>query len=249
MTLGIILFGKEDSIVIVSDKRVTTSTAAMSAHGDSVQKIHKVNDHCGLTIAGDGGIAASIVELFLKEIATKGSDVTVSEAAEIFRQTAIQNYDKWFGLMTLDKWVENVMNKSLPFFTILIAGFDKDADGNLSERKLFELNTYRKFAPQTISNNFGIIGITTISQYLLYRFYKAPDKDIDITAGIAALCIQETNSQDDSVGNEFQIATFSKNEPFQFYSEEKLLQVTQRCAELKNDIETSLLNIKIKEQP
>jgi len=53
MTLGIILFAKNNTVVIVSDKRVTEGTYSMSAHGDLVQKIHKVTDRCGLTIAGD----------------------------------------------------------------------------------------------------------------------------------------------------------------------------------------------------
>ncbi|MCX6742856.1 MAG: hypothetical protein NT116_01320, partial [Candidatus Parcubacteria bacterium] len=193
----------------------------------------------------------SIVQLFLKEIATRGNNISVSESAEIFRKTATESYDKWFGQMTIDKWTENMINpnKSLPHFTVLMAGFERDNAGNLSERKLLELNAYRRFAPQTISANFGVIGITTVSQYLLYRFYNTPDKDIDITAGLAALCIQETNSQDDSVGNEFQIANFSKDKPFQFYSDEQLQQIKQRCAELKTDIETSIYTQKVKEQP
>lgn len=251
MTLGIILFAKESSVVITSDKRVTSGMGGMSAHGDLVQKIHKVNNYCGLTIAGDGGIAVSIVQLFLKEIATNRDNISVLEAAEIFRKVATESYEKWFGHMTIDKWTENMIstNKSLPHFTVLMAGFDKDMAGNLSERKLLELNAYRRFAPQTISANFGVIGVTTVSQYLLYRFYKTPDKDIDIIAGLAALCVQETNSQDDSVGNEFQIATFSKDSPFHFYSEEQLQQIKQRCAELKTDIETAMYTVKIKEQP
>lgn len=249
MTLGIILFAKDESVVIVSDKRVTSGTMAMSAHGDLVQKIHRVNDYCGLTVAGDGGIAVTIVQLFLKEVAAMGNNIAVSEVAEIFRKIATEHYDRWFGQMPIEKWTENMKNASLPHFTVLMAGFDKDEQGNLSERKLLELNAYRRFAPQTNSASFGVIGVTTISQYLLYRFYNMPDKDIDITAGLAALCIQETNSQDDSVGDEFQIATFSKNKPFQFYSEDKLGEIKQRCAEMKNDFETALYSAKVKEQP
>ncbi|MDP3769719.1 MAG: hypothetical protein Q8R40_02170 [bacterium] len=251
MTLGIILFAKDESVVIVSDKRITSGMGTMSAHGDLVQKIHRVNDYCGLTIAGDGGIAVTIVQLFLKEIASRGNDISVSEAAETFRRIAVENYEKWFGQIPIEKWTQNMLdtNRSLPHFTVLVAGFERDDKGNLAERKLIELNAYRRFAPQTNSANFGVIGVTTISQYLLYRFYNMPDKDIDITAGLASLCIQETNSQDDSVGDEFQIATFSKDKPFQFYSEDKLELIKQRCAEMKNDFETALYAVKVREQP
>ena len=249
MTLGIILFAKDESVVIVSDKRVTSGTIAMSAHGDLVQKIHRVSDYCGLTIAGDGGIAVTIVQAFLKEIAKTGNKVSISEAAEKFREIATSNNDKWFGQMPIEKWTENMKNACLPHFTVLLAGFDKNEQGNFTDRKLLELNAYRRFAPQTNSANFGAIGVTTISQYLLYRFYNTPDKDLDITAGLAALCIQETNSQDDSVGDEFQIATFSKDKPFEFYSEDKLVLIKRRCAEMKTDFETALYNVKVKEQP
>ena len=38
MTLGIVLYAKDDRIILISDKRVTEGSYAMSAHGDMVQK-------------------------------------------------------------------------------------------------------------------------------------------------------------------------------------------------------------------
>lgn len=253
MTLGIILFAKNNKIVIISDKRVTEGTYIMSAHGDFVEKIHKVTEKCGLTIAGDAGSANIVIDLFLKEIQIEFTKRTtkfipVSEAAEIFRKVAVENYTKWYREMTMREWVENVKDKIIPHFRILIAGFDLDEKGKPTKRKIIELSSYNRFAPNSSTTNFSVIGVTTIAQYLLYRFYR-DNQEEDVIAGLGAFCITETNSQDDSVGNDFQIATFSDKEPFSFYDKEKLSQIQNRCAELKTELETSLLSSKkVKEE-
>ncbi len=253
MTLGIILFAKNNSIVIVSDKRVTEGTYSMSAHGDLVQKIHKVTERCGLTIAGDAGTATVIIELFLKEIQIeltkrKSKNLPVADAAELLRSVAVEHYTKWYKDMTMKEWVDNVKNNVIPFFRILLTGFDPDDKGKLTKRKIIEISSMRRFAPVNCTVSFSTIGITTIAQYLLYRFYTENQEE-DVVAGLGAFCIQETSSQDDGVGDEFQVASFSQDRSFQFYDDDQLKKIKNRCAELKTELQTALfMKPKVKEE-
>lgn len=251
MTLGIILFAKDNKIIITSDKRVTEGTMALSTHGDLVEKIHKVTDHCGLTIAGDAGTATVVIEKFLKEIELENTknkkEISVTEASEIFRKVAVSHYTDWFGEMKIADWVENIKRDVIPSFRILIAGYDPDVKGNLTKRKIIEISSYRRFAPVNCVINFSTIGITTIAQYLLYRFY-VDDQEEQTVAGLGAFCIKETSSQDDNVGDEFQIAAFSTKEKFRFYDDNELEKVHNRCAELRTELQTSLYTTpKVKE--
>jgi 20S proteasome alpha/beta subunit len=253
VTLGIVLIAKDNTIVIVSDKRVTEGNLAISAHGDIVEKIHKVTDKSGLTIAGDAGAAIAIIEPFLKEISLelarrKTAEIPITETAELFRNTAVEYFTRWFKDMTIAEWVDNVKNGNIPFFRVLLAGFDMDDSGQLNKPKIIELSSMRRFAPMAITTKFGVIGVTSIAQYLIYRF-KKEDEDEGGVAGLAAFCITETSSQDDSVGDQFQIASFSYNKSFQFYSDEELNKIKNRCAELKTEFQTALFTKpKIKEE-
>src|SRR3989339_877740 len=252
MTLGIALFAKEDTIILISDKRVTEGSYAMSAHGDMVQKIHKVSNKCGLTIAGDAGAATAIIEIFLKEleleIKRKNTKILpVTEVAEIFRRVAVEYYTKWYKDMSMQEWVSNVKNDVIPFFRVLMAGFDNDEKGKPSDRKIVEMSSLRRFSPIICTVNFSTIGITTLAQYLLYRFYK--EEEENVVAGLGAFCITETNSQDDGVGDEFHIASFSKKHSFKFYTDDEVNKIKNRCFELKTELQTSLYTTpKVKEE-
>src|SRR3989344_900437 len=253
MTLGIILKAKDETIVIASDKRVTEGNIAMSSHGDVVEKIHKVTNKCGLTIAGDAGTAVAIIDPFLREVnleLKKGgnSDIPVSVAADIFHRVTVDYYTKYFKDMTMPEWVENIKANNIPSFRILLAGFDSDEQGLLSKPKIIELSSIRRFAPSAVPIDFAAIGVPNIARYLLYRFYTE-DKDETVVASLAAFCIQETSSQDDSVGDQFQIASFSKDQSFRFYSDEELERIKIRCAEIKTEFQTSLFTSpKVKEE-
>lgn len=252
MTLGIVLYAKDDKIILISDKRVTEGSYAMSAHGDMVQKIHKVTDKCGLTIAGDAGAATAIIEIFLKELELelkrKNTKVLpVTEIAELFRKVAVDHYTKWYKDMSMSEWVSNVKNDIIPHFRVLLAGFDNDEKGKPSKRKIIEMTSYRRFSPIICTVNFSTIGITSIAQYLLYRFYK--EEEENVVAGLGAFCILETNSQDDGVGDNFHIASFSKKSAFKFYTDLDVSRIKNRCNELKTELQTALYSTpKVKEE-
>lgn len=252
MTLGIVLFAKNNTVVLASDKRITGGTSSMATHGDFVEKIHKISDKSALTIAGEGGIGISIIDLFLKrfntEIVKQGvKDLPIKEVAEIFRSVAVENYEKWFGLMSIKEWVENIKNGVIPFFRILLAGFDRNEKDDLKKRKILELSAHNKFAPAEVVN-FGAIGVPIIAQYLLFRFYKENQDEVAV-ASLATFCIQETSSQDGSVGDQFQIASFSNEKPFRFYSDIEIEQIKQRCNELKAELEVALFpSSKVREE-
>jgi 20S proteasome alpha/beta subunit len=254
MTLGIVLIAKDGTIVLASDKRVTEGTSAMTAHGDFVQKIHRVTDNSGLTIAGDGGAAIAVIDPFLKEVGIeltkqRPRELSIGEISELFRRVAVDHFTKWFKDMSMAEWVSNVRNDIIPYFRVLLAGFDMDDAGQLTIPKIVELSSIRRFAPTNITGNFGTVGITTIAQYLLYRFY-AEKQEEQAAAGLAAFCIQETSSQDDGVGEDFQIAAFRKNQSFQFYSDAELKKIKLRAAELKTEFEIALLApTRVKEDP
>ncbi len=253
MTLGIVILTKDDSFVIASDKRVTGGTQSMTAHADSAEKIHKITDKCGMTIAGDAGTAVTIIDLFLKEtklelVKRNSLEISVTDVAEIFRKTAVEYYTRWFKDMTMREWVLNVKEDIIPYFRILLAGYDPDDSDGVNKCKIIEMSSYKRFAPDNITGNFGAAGITTIAQYLLYRFYTTKQEEAS-AAGLAAFCISETNSQDDAVGDEFQIASFSKHSPFKFYSDSELSKIKRRCAELKTELQLALVTTKrVKEE-
>jgi len=129
----------------------------------------------------------------------------------------------------------------------LMAGFDNDEKGKPSDRKIVEMSSLRRFSPIICTVNFSTIGITTIAQYLLYRFYK--EEEENVVAGLGAFCITETNSQDDGVGDEFHIASFSKKHSFKFYTDDEVNKIKNRCFELKTELQTSLYTTpKVKEE-
>lgn len=246
MTLGIVLLAKDHTVVIASDKRVTGGTSSMTAHSDVVEKIYRISDKCGMTIAGEPGAAKAIIDIFLKEIEVeiirkKSQELAVSDAAEIFRKVAVDSYTKWFKDMSMEDWVRNVKSDVIPFFRLLMVGFDKSDSGKLDECKIIELSSLRRFAPNNITTYFGVIGVTTIAQYLLYRFYSKNQDEMS-SAGFAGFCIQETSSQDDSVGDEFQLASFSVDKPFQFYKDSELDKIKKRSAELKTEFQIALFS-------
>ncbi len=65
-------------------------------------------------------------------------------------------------------------------------------------------------------------------------------EDEDVVVGLGAFCILETNSQDDGVGDQFNIASFSKEQAFKFYSDDEITKIKNRCSELKTELQTSL---------
>lgn len=242
MTLGIALFAKDNSAILISDKRVTGGTFSLSTRGDFVEKIRKVTDKCALTLSGDGGIGASIIDLFLKEfkieLTRQGvKEIPIKEVAEIFRRVAVENYEKWYGAMPIRLWTENIKEEVIPFFRILLIGFDKDESGELKKGKILQLSAGNRFAPSEITTNFAAIGISGVAQYLLYRFYHKKE-EVEV-ASLAAFCVQETSSQDGAVGEDFQIATFSDTKKFRFYKDEEIEKIKLRCSELKTQLQTS----------
>ena len=79
--------------------------------------------------------------------------------------------------------------------------------------EMYILRSEDNFVPRKGVTGFECIGVPYIADYLLNRLYKS---DIKTEAGaeMCVLCIQETSSQDRSVGGPTHVASFSSDKSF-----------------------------------
>ncbi|MDD4908553.1 MAG: hypothetical protein PHJ00_05795, partial [Candidatus Omnitrophica bacterium] len=68
MTLAIAIIAK-DGIAVASDSRVTSGDPrGPTTVNDTVKKVFGLGDFCGLTLAGDGGLGASLIDVIYYEL-------------------------------------------------------------------------------------------------------------------------------------------------------------------------------------
>lgn len=208
MTLVIGLKAK-DGVVIASDSRASSTITS----NDTVQKIFKLGEHSAIGIAGDGGLAM----YFLDQI--KGGLDHTKGILDLAEQIRIKGKEKF------NDFFEHLTPKQRPSLSLLLIGYTLD-----NKPEMYTLQSEDNFVPRKGVTGFECIGIPYIADYLLNRLYES-DIKTESGAEMCVLCIQETGSQDRSVGGPTHIATFSATKSFQEMSLpeiEKLKQKTEQ---------------------
>ena len=235
MTLIVGLIAK-DGIVITSDSRMTSGNAAvsMTQSNDTVRKIFKITDRCGIGISGSGEMGVTLIEEFQKEInKLKDQKLAILDVAEKFRIQCLTRYANWFQRLPAE-------SERIPDFNVLVCGYEPDESGKLNDPKIIRMNSFSQFAPMTITTGYATLGITTIANYLLNRLYLRNEITLTQALSLAAFCIIETKSQDGRVGGNLQAAMFSNTEPFREITDKEIVEITTKSDEvLRNSFQIS----------
>jgi len=219
MTLAISLIAK-DGIAVASDSRVTSGDPrGPTTVNDTVKKIFELGNFCSLTIAGDGGLGASLIDVIYYELHKNPVYrlLSVDEMLNLATDCVIKKYNEWFP---------NISYEERPTLHIIISGYRKDiSNSNFTDSpEIFTLYSERNFAPHRWTLlGFMAIGISPLATYLLNTLYT---KEITLKHALelAAFAILETASQDGKVGKDIQLASFSLSQPFKLYSQDEIYE-------------------------
>ena len=239
MTLAIGIISN-DGLALASDSRATIGDPrGLTTVNDTVQKIFKITDFCGLAIAGDGGLAVSILDNFLWKLKQEPdyNNFSIDQIVDSLRNTCITKYNDWFP---------HLKPAERPVLAMVVCGYRKNMEGKLDAPLIFSLVSLIHFAPSTDTMGFAAVGVVPLAIYLLNRLYTKSDIVLKSAVELAAFCIRETASQDGKVGGELQLASFSKDKPFNIYNEKEIEIVKGRCEELRRNLRNPLY---AKEEP
>ena len=210
MTLVIGLKAK-DGVVIASDSRASSVITS----NDTVQKIFKLGDHSAIGISGDGRLAL----YFLDQIkAGLIHEKGISDLAEQIRKEGKAKFNDFFEHLQPDK---------RPSLSLLLIGYTLDG-----KPEMYTLQSDDNFVPRKGITGFECIGVPYIADYLLNRLYES-DIKIESGAEMCVLCIQETSSQDRSVGGPTRVATFSSSKLFQEMPSSEIEKLKQKAEQFQ----------------
>jgi 20S proteasome alpha/beta subunit len=231
MTLAIGIITK-DGVAIASDSRVTSGDPrGPTTVNDTVKKVFELGDFCGLAIAGDGGLGASIIDVIYYELHQLANYrlLSVDELLIICRDCAIKKYNEWF---------DQVAYEDRPTLHIILTGYRKDIAKArfIDSPEIFTLHSERNFAPHRWTLlGFMAIGITPLATYLLNTLYT---KEISLNHSLelATFAIMETASQDGKVSKGIQLASFSLNNSFALYDQVKISEFVSAAERRRDDL-------------
>ncbi len=231
MTLAISIIAK-DGVAIASDSRVTSGDPrGPTTVNDTVKKVFELSDFCGLAIAGDGGLGASIIDLIYYELHKNPNYryFSIDEMLSICCESAIRKYNEWFGSMDF---------ADRPTLHMVLSGYRKDISKSsfIDSPEIFTLHSERNFAPHRWTLlGFMAIGITPLATYLLNTLYT---KEITLKHALelAAFAILETASQDGKVGKDIQLASLSLSKPFRIYIQDETYEYIYQADRHRNNL-------------
>jgi len=233
MTLVVGIIAKT-GVAIAGDRRQTTGGQySATASNDTVQKIFKITDHCGMGISGSGEIGVTLVESFLQDKFKEynKSEPSILKVADDFRQYAKNKYTEWYQGPFYEKG-------KIDYLHIFLAGYEKK--GRFSDPKIIRMFS-PNFEPRTSTTGFTSIGVPTFANYILNRIYLKNKFKLQEVVDMAVFCILETASQDGSVSEEIQIATFSIKQNFKFYNQSKVDEAKSRAREHRINLQRLFL--------
>ena len=207
-----------DGIVLASDSRATSrDPRSETTINDTVKKIFPVGKFSGIGIAGDGGLAMTLLDELKDKIHHD------SEIRKLMRE-----FHK-FGKNIFDNWFPHEKPEERSGLSIILAGYANGGDA-----EIYNLFSFDNFVPRKSTTGFSCLGITYLAQYLLNRFYQ-PDITAEHAAELAAFCIKETASQDGKVGGNLQLASFSSTLEFHEFTPQEIGRVESKCERLRLD--------------
>lgn len=230
MTLIAGLIAK-DGIILASDSRMTSGdpNTASTLSNDTVKKVFRITDHCGIALCGHGGIGTFLIETFQNKITSlKGREPGVIELSEEFRKTCLDTYNEWFKRLTSE-------SERIPDFSVLMGGYSKAQNGVWREPKIIEMHSYLQFAPMATTVGFATAGIPTIANYLLNRLFIKDEINVKQALLLATYCVIEAESQDGRVGGKLQAAVVPNSGQFQDVTEKEINKISSKCGKLLRD--------------
>ncbi|MEK7498143.1 MAG: hypothetical protein AAB656_04470 [Patescibacteria group bacterium] len=231
MTLIIALKSK-DGVVVASDSKASAEITS----NDTVQKVFKLNEHNAVGIAGDGGLAMYFLDQIKEDL---NYNTGISNLAEQIRIKGKEKFNDFF---------EHLIPEKRPLLSLLLAGYTRE---HAPQPEIYKLNSKDNFVPRKAVTGFECIGIPYIADYLLNRLY---DSEIRLGSAeeLGVLCIQETSSQDSSVGGPTKVYTFSETQEFKELTSEEVeklkkktdsVQLSQKSKFYPEDPESGSVNL------
>jgi 20S proteasome alpha/beta subunit len=236
MTLTICIIAR-DGIVLASDSRATVGDPrAQTAINEPVKKIFALGKHTGIGIAGDSGLALTIIDEFLKDISPCG-EMAIFEMVERLRLKCVDLYNGWFPYLP-------PMNR--PGLEIMIAGYTSGEKITDQKPEAYTLRSSYNFAPLKSAMGFQAIGLPYLAHYILNTLYR-PEININKAALLAAFSIEETSSQDAKVGSEVQIASFSNTREYFEYTKTEINNIKLECETFREGMKEQIYGKAVKE--
>lgn len=231
MTLAISIIAR-DGVAIASDSRVTSGDPrGPTTVNDTVKKIFELGDFCGLTIAGDGGLGASLIDVINFELHKdpRYRHLSADEMLRVSSECAIRKYNEWFPAVSFEE---------RPTLHIILSGYRKDIGNScfIDSPEIFTLHSERNFAPHRWTLlGFMAIGITPLASYILNTLYT---KEISLKHALelSVFAILETASQDGKIGKDIQMASFSLRDTFKVYSEDETRHYISQAEKHRQDL-------------
>lgn len=204
MTLLVGLRGVNGMVVAADSRGTFGDPRGVTAQNDAQQKLYKASKYAAILTAGSGELGAKLIDEILKTIPENDDAVQVMDKT---RNTLRTRFAEWFPGFAMQQMPQNTV-PTRPDVSFMVAGYERNSNGNAAEQRIFQLLSQLDFAPMLHNYGFGLVGISQYALYLLNRFYQA-DSNVDHLKALAAYVITETASQDGKVGGKVRIATIT----------------------------------------
>jgi 20S proteasome alpha/beta subunit len=237
MTLTVCIIA-QDGIVLAADTRSTVGDPrTQTAINEPVKKIFPIGKHIGIGVAGDSGLALTIIDEFLREKLHSGEE-SIYEVTKRFRLKCVNSYNEWFPHLTPD---------NRPALEVVIAGYTHSERPEDQKPEIYTLSSSYNFAPLKNATGFDAIGLPRLAHYLLNTLYR-PEIDVENAAQLAAFTIEETASQDAKVGSEVQLSTFSNTKDYLEFTKSELVTLKRQCNAFRESIKQHIYGKAIEEE-
>lgn len=212
MTLLVALRGS-DGIVLSADSRGTFGDPSQTtAQNDSQQKAHILSRHAAVLTAGNGEVAAMLVQEARAAIDGAAID-GATPVMERLRETCRSKFNEWFPhvpAIQAPALIATGQGATRPNVGMVVGGYELTDEG-VGEPKLFHLSSFTDFAPSLADYGFAVEGIAQYGLYLLNRLYQ-PDRSVQELTALAVYTITETASQDGKVGGPVKVITITPDD-------------------------------------
>ncbi len=221
MTLLVGLSGA-DGIVIAADSRGTFGDPrGITAQNDAQKKLYVTSRYTSILMAGSGELGAALMSEISAALAGIEGATPVMDAA---RNHVRSKYGDWFRSFAIQQ--VGLPQPVRPDLTLLVAGYEVDANGRPTEQRLFQLISQADFAPMLHNYGFALAGVAQYALYLLNKLYQRDSTVTQLTA-LAAYVITETASQDGKVGGKVRMATITPGDGCKELNDQEVDQILE----------------------
>jgi len=212
MTLILAIEGR-DCLITLTDSREQFN----SVMKDNALKMLKLSDTVTIMTSGASETINALLDKAKPRIQGKR---TISSVVDELRKSFISSYADWYKGFNHTSLNDN---KQLiwPVGVFLVVGYDVD-----SSPKIYVLQSVMNFSPQ-LMQDYGAGGMPQYSQYLLSRLYKK-DTPLKQLIELGVFVMNETMTQEASVGGPIKAVWMKKDGTSGEYSETELAEITEK---------------------